>query len=173
MFSRRRFLASSAVAGAGIITGRDQRAFGFKSANDRPRMAVVGCGSRWDQRSAGIPDGPWGSGKFFPLFADIVHVCDVDAAGCRRTCRGKHRAGQSGVHIRAGDFADGLLSQRGLHLAVATVAHEFDIDGVAGSLQANGRRQLPAVIDLFLTDLDDNVVDKETGVLRGRSRLDG
>lgn len=79
VFSRRRFLASSAVAGAGIITGRDQRAFGFKSANDRPRVAVVGCGSRWDQRSAGIPDGPWGSGKFFPLFADIVHVCDVDA----------------------------------------------------------------------------------------------
>ncbi len=77
--SRRRFLkTSSAFAGAAILIGRDQRAAGFQNANDRPRIGVVGCGSRWDQRAT-IANGPHGLGKQFPKFGDIVAVCDVDA----------------------------------------------------------------------------------------------
>lgn len=76
--NRRRFLQSCTLAGAAFVTGRSQRAAGFQNANDRPRMAVVGCGSRWDQRAT-IAQGPYGLGKEFPKFADIVAVCDVDA----------------------------------------------------------------------------------------------
>ena len=76
---RRAFLKSSAGLGAAaLVTGRDRRAAGFQSANDRPRVAVVGCGSRWDQRAT-IANGPHGLGKQFPRFADIVAVCDADA----------------------------------------------------------------------------------------------
>ena len=76
---RRAFLKSSAgLAAAALVTGRDRRAAGFQSANDRPRVAVVGCGSRWDQRAT-IANGPHGLGKQFPRFADIVAVCDADA----------------------------------------------------------------------------------------------
>ena len=66
------------MAAAAIVLGRDQRAAGFQNANDRPRVAVVGCGSRWDQRAT-IANGPYGLGKEFPKYADIVAVCDVDA----------------------------------------------------------------------------------------------
>ncbi len=77
-FKRRDFLKTSAIAGVGIVTGVSQRATGFQSANDRPRVGVVGCGSRWDQKAT-IAGGPWGLGKEFPKFSDIVAVCDVDA----------------------------------------------------------------------------------------------
>ena len=76
--NRRNFLKASTWAGVGIVTGISQRALGFRAANDRPRVAVVGCGSRWDQRAT-IANGPYGLGKSFPKFADIVAVCDVDA----------------------------------------------------------------------------------------------
>ena len=77
--NRRRFLkSSSAMASAAIVSGRDQRAAGFQNANDRPRVGVVGCGSRWDQRAT-IANGPHGLGKEFPKFCDIVAVCDADA----------------------------------------------------------------------------------------------
>ena len=75
--NRRSFLATS-LAGLGIVTGVSQRALGFRNANDRPRIGVVGCGSRWDQRAT-IANGPHGLGKQFPKFGDIVAVCDVDA----------------------------------------------------------------------------------------------
>ncbi|HAY82531.1 MAG TPA: oxidoreductase [Planctomycetaceae bacterium] len=81
---RRRFLQSSlAFAGAAIVTGRSQRAVGFQNANDRPRIGVVGCGSRWDQRAT-IAGGPHGLGKQFPKFGDIVAVCDVDSQRVER-----------------------------------------------------------------------------------------
>ncbi len=77
--NRRRFLTTStALAGAAIVTTRSNRAEGFRNANDRPRIGVVGCGSRWDQRAT-IAGGPHGLGKEFPKFGDIVMVCDVDA----------------------------------------------------------------------------------------------
>jgi predicted dehydrogenase len=77
---RRSFLhASSTLFGAAVWTGAAGRARGFTSANDRPRVGVVGCGSRWDQRAT-IANGPHGLGKEFPKFADIVAVCDVDAS---------------------------------------------------------------------------------------------
>lgn len=74
---RRDFLKSSAFAAVGIVTGVSGRALGFKGANDRPRVGVVGCGSRWDQQAT-IAGGRWGVGKEFPKFADIVAICDVD-----------------------------------------------------------------------------------------------
>lgn len=76
--TRRTFLSASALAGFGIVTGVSRRAAGFQNANDRPRVAVVGCGSRWDQRAT-IANGRYGLGKEFPKFADIVAVCDVDS----------------------------------------------------------------------------------------------
>ncbi|OUT54666.1 MAG: hypothetical protein CBB71_21700 [Rhodopirellula sp. TMED11] len=76
--SRRDFLRNSSLAGFGIATAASSRAFGFQNANDRPRVAVVGCGSRWDQRATGLKSS-YGLGKDFPKFADIVAVCDVDS----------------------------------------------------------------------------------------------
>ena len=82
--NRRRFLQSSlAFGGAAVVTGRSRRALGFQNANDRPRIGVVGCGSRWDQRAT-IAGGPHGLGKQFPKFGDIVAVCDVDAQRVER-----------------------------------------------------------------------------------------
>lgn len=75
---RRKFLAATGVAGFGIVTSRSARAAGFRNSLDRPRVAVVGTGSRWDQRAT-IANGPHGLGKEFPKFSDIVAVCDVDS----------------------------------------------------------------------------------------------
>jgi len=75
---RRRFLQSSLAMSAAVWTGTAARAAGFTSPNDRPKVGVVGCGSRWDQRAT-VANGPYGLGKEFPKFADIVAVCDVDA----------------------------------------------------------------------------------------------
>ncbi len=61
-----------------FVTRTAPRAWGFQSANNRPRIGVVGCGSRWDQRAT-TAAGPHGLGKEFPKFGDIVSVCDVDA----------------------------------------------------------------------------------------------
>lgn len=60
------------------IAGTVPRAFGFQSANSRPRIGVIGCGIRWD-KGVFVPDGRYGVGKEFPKFGDIVVVCDVDA----------------------------------------------------------------------------------------------
>ena len=77
--NRRRFLqASASVCSAALLTGIDSRAKGFRSANERPRLGVIGCGSRWSQKAT-IAGGPWGIGEAFTRFADIVTVCDVDA----------------------------------------------------------------------------------------------
>ncbi len=76
--SRRSLLKSSAFGIAGVWTAFPQRAHGFRNPNDRPRVGVVGCGSRWDQRAT-IANGPHGLGKEFPKYADIVAVCDVDS----------------------------------------------------------------------------------------------
>jgi predicted dehydrogenase len=76
---RRHALKSSlAWAGAAIWTGRDRRAWGFQNANDRPRIAAVGTGSRWSQRATGL-DAPYGSAQDFRKFGDYVAVCDADA----------------------------------------------------------------------------------------------
>jgi predicted dehydrogenase len=76
---RRRFLqASSAIVGTAVWTGTSSRALGFRSPNDRPKVGVVGCGSRWDQRAT-LANGPHGLGKEFPKFSDIIMVCDVHA----------------------------------------------------------------------------------------------
>jgi len=77
--NRRNFLqTSSALFGAAALTGTAGRAIGFESPNARPKIGVVGCGSRWDQRAT-IAGGRYGLGKEFPAFGDIVAVCDVDA----------------------------------------------------------------------------------------------
>jgi predicted dehydrogenase len=69
--------------GAALLHGAGVRAPGFESANERPRIGVIGCGSRWDQRAT-IANGPYGLGKEFPKFGDITHVCDVDAERVQR-----------------------------------------------------------------------------------------
>lgn len=77
--SRRSVLKGSVgLAAASLCPGTVPRAFGFASANARPRIGVVGCGIRWDKRVF-VPEGRYGVGKEFPKFGDIVAVCDVDA----------------------------------------------------------------------------------------------
>ena len=70
--------ASLGMAVASLGPGAIPRALGFESANARPRIAVIGCGIRWDKRVF-VADGRYGVGKQFPRFGDIVSVCDVDA----------------------------------------------------------------------------------------------
>ena len=78
-FSRRSVLKSTLVwAGANVWTGRQGRSYGFTGANERPRVAAVGTGSRWNQKATGI-DGPYGSAPQFRKYGDYVTVCDADA----------------------------------------------------------------------------------------------
>jgi predicted dehydrogenase len=74
-----------ATAGAAVIVRRGTvaRAAAFRAANERPRMAVIGCGARWDKRVM-VPDGDYGVGKEFPRHADIATVCDVDGERVER-----------------------------------------------------------------------------------------
>jgi predicted dehydrogenase len=74
---------SLALATTSLCPGPITRAFGFESANARPRIGVIGCGVRWDKRVF-VPDGRYGVGKQFPKFGDIVAVCDVDAQRLER-----------------------------------------------------------------------------------------
>ena len=77
-WNRRDALKASIAAGViGCGRGSVARAEGFRRPNARPRMAVIGCGVRWDKRVF-VEDGRYGVGKEFPKFADIVSVCDVD-----------------------------------------------------------------------------------------------
>jgi predicted dehydrogenase len=79
VIARRRVL-QSALGSFGIVAlrGTVVRASAFRSANERPRLAVVGCGARWDKRVM-VDVGDYGVGKEFPKYGDIVTVCDVDA----------------------------------------------------------------------------------------------
>jgi len=77
--TRRNALKSSiGMAAASFCPGTVSRALGFESANERPRLGVIGCGVRWDKRVF-VEDGRYGVGKEFPKFGDVVSVCDVDA----------------------------------------------------------------------------------------------
>lgn len=77
--TRRKALKSTlAWTGAAVLTDRSSRAAGFVSANERPRVAAVGTGSRWCQRATGI-DGPHGSAPDFRRYGDYIAVCDADA----------------------------------------------------------------------------------------------
>lgn len=76
--SRRSALkATLGTVASSLCPGTVDRALGFKSANARPRIGVVGCGVRWDKRVYDA-DGRYGVGKEFPKYGDIVAVCDVD-----------------------------------------------------------------------------------------------
>ncbi|MFP6676363.1 MAG: Gfo/Idh/MocA family oxidoreductase [Pirellulaceae bacterium] len=75
--------ASTATIASYLCPGTVARAVGFASANERPRIGVVGCGIRWDKRVM-TPDGRYGVGKEFPRFGDIVTVCDVDTERLER-----------------------------------------------------------------------------------------
>lgn len=75
--TRRHALQSSlAWAGAAVLTSTE-RASGFVSANDRPRVAAIGTGSRWYQKATGL-DRQYGSAPSFRKYGDYVAVCDAD-----------------------------------------------------------------------------------------------
>src|SRR6056297_2608688 len=77
--SRRLVLKSSlAWAGAAVIANRAERAYGFRSANERPRIAAVGTGSRWYQKATGL-DRSYGSAPRMQQLGDYVAVCDADS----------------------------------------------------------------------------------------------
>lgn len=79
LLSRRQVLKSSlGFAGATVLLPRGQRAEGFQSANDRPRVGAIGTGSRWCQRATGL-DRPYGSAPDFQKHGDYIAVCDADA----------------------------------------------------------------------------------------------
>ena len=79
VLSRRRAI-QSAVGSLGLVAcrGTVARAAAFRAPNERPRIAVIGCGARWDKRVM-VEGGDYGVGKEFPKYGDIVAVCDVDA----------------------------------------------------------------------------------------------
>ena len=79
---RRTMLSTIAASGFAIITGTSARAAGYRSANDRPRMAAVGTGSRWAQQATGV-NGRYGSAQDMRKFGDYVMVCDADASRVR------------------------------------------------------------------------------------------
>jgi predicted dehydrogenase len=85
--SRRSLLKSSlAWAGAAVWASRSERASGFVSGNQRPRIGAVGTGSRWCQKATGV-DGPYGSAPSMRAYGDYLVVCDVDQT--RRELAGK------------------------------------------------------------------------------------
>lgn len=76
--SRRTLLNSTlAWAGAAVLSSRAGRALGFVNANDRPRMAIIGTGSRWSQKATGV-NRNYGCAPLFTPFGDYVAVCDAD-----------------------------------------------------------------------------------------------
>ncbi len=76
--NRRSLLKSSlAWAGASVLVNRNGRADGFMAANNRPRVAAIGTGSRWFIKATGV-DLPYGSAPEFQRFGDYVAVCDAD-----------------------------------------------------------------------------------------------
>ncbi|MBN1852860.1 MAG: Gfo/Idh/MocA family oxidoreductase [Pirellulales bacterium] len=82
--SRRDFFKSSVfLAGPALLRTRSAAAAGFVAANERPRMAAIGTGSRWYIKATGI-DGPWGAAPEMQKYGDYVAVCDVDASRCER-----------------------------------------------------------------------------------------
>lgn len=77
--SRRSAVQSTfALAGAAAVGAQADRAFGFTSANERPRIAAVGTGSRWCQRATGR-DGPYGSAPDMRRLGDYTVICDADS----------------------------------------------------------------------------------------------
>ncbi len=68
-----------AWAGASVLARRSARALGFRSGNDRPKVAAIGTGSRWCQKATGI-NGPHGAAPSFRPFGDYAAVCDADSA---------------------------------------------------------------------------------------------
>ena len=78
--SRRHVLKSSlGFAGAVVLLRHGLRAEAFQAANDRPRVAAIGTGSRWCQKATGL-DRPYGTATDFRKFGDYVAVCDADAS---------------------------------------------------------------------------------------------
>lgn len=79
--SRRHFIGRTAAGIAVWRVGADffGRAKGFASPNERPRIGVVGTGSRWEIKTGGRIDAIHGTGKEFVRFGDLVSLCDVDA----------------------------------------------------------------------------------------------
>ena len=77
--TRRQALQSTlAWAGASIVACHADRAFGFASANERPRIGAVGTGSRWCQKATGI-DATHGSAPEMRRLGDYTMVCDADS----------------------------------------------------------------------------------------------
>jgi predicted dehydrogenase len=79
MISRRDALKSTlSFAGAAYLLSRHPKASGFTSPNARPRIGVVGSGSRWYIRATGI-NADYGSAPQMRGFGDYVAICDVDS----------------------------------------------------------------------------------------------
>jgi predicted dehydrogenase len=83
MPNRRGFVKTAIGAVAGLWLQRQFRAAGFVSANDRPRVAAIGTGSRWCQKATGV-QGPHGAAPGFGQFGDYIAVSDVDSQRMER-----------------------------------------------------------------------------------------
>ena len=70
--TRRNALGTSLGMAMSLCPGAVSRAFGFESADARPRVGVIGCGVCWDKRVF-VPDGRYGASKPSPrLWAAFV-----------------------------------------------------------------------------------------------------
>ncbi|MFT7638691.1 MAG: putative dehydrogenase [Pirellulaceae bacterium] len=77
--TRRKALQSTLAVGAAVLVPKIRRAVGFTAANERPRVAAIGTGSRWAVKATGA-NREYGSAKFFKDFGDYVAVCDADTS---------------------------------------------------------------------------------------------
>ena len=112
--SRRRFLRQSiAMTGAGMLATAASPAPGFQTPSARPRLGLVGCGSRWGWQLAN--GGSYGAGPQFASFGDYVAVCDVD--------RRRVEAAQALVEKWGGEKPDAVSNYR-------AILERNDIDAV-------------------------------------------
>ena len=77
--TRREFLkCATGTTAAALVAGQVAPAAGFETPIARPRVAVVGTGSRWSHRATGL-DSDYGTGKVFAKYGDVLAICDADA----------------------------------------------------------------------------------------------
>ena len=76
--SRRQTLGTAAAWAGAMVLGSSERHPCFAAANERPRVGVVGTGSRWYQKATGL-DRTYGSAPEFKKYGDYVAVCDADS----------------------------------------------------------------------------------------------
>jgi hypothetical protein len=149
--NRRRWIRSTVGVGAALWLHRQSRANGFVSANERPRVAAVGTGSRWCQKATGI-DGPYGAAPDFRRFGDYVAVSDVDS----------QRMGRAAAIVKEWTGVEPISDVFSHHRALSTC----HLAGIAARLNREIRRD--PVASIFIAPTSRTPIEESTSGTRGR-----